>query len=586
MLGSRKVPVAVTVAKADLLAQAYGPDLPFLTAGDPAAETLDDLFQRVRRSSRQVREFLEQCGAHNLLNAAQEYAARCASERNGHRPVGVTYHAVSAIGSQPDEDDLRLARKANPWNCTDPLAAVIGQILDLRRRRRPPPCRERTDPAAPLHVGDAWRGRRQPLPDRRAVGWVASRVVQPASAGAAPSLPVRPPREPGDRPVAFGWLDHAGLRVAFWRIGLDPLRGKQGNFSAHLLVGHPEAMPEGELARRFDSPFWWRGGGLADPSIVRDPASLVLPAVWLGEIAEGEDGAVPAAADRLAGELLELRRGERLAVATDSWELGRCLRAIALTIPEALDGITVSTYETRPAVPFRLLGTRAVPSTYRAIPNAAVDPGEISILSRLRRSPRAAAALRFAERPLDALQTLDRAQSVFYVGTFSKSLLPDFRLGYLVAPPWAVAALTAAKQVSAGQGHAMEQAAVALLIREGHLARHVRRMQRVYGARRDLILGALRAEFAGRLEALPSVAGLHLATRLEASANEGEVIARARHEGVRLAALSRYYAGRPSLHGLLFGYGNIDEKSAHEGMIRLRRAMGAQKIHGHRNWIR
>ncbi len=193
---------------------------------------------------------------------------------------------------------------------------------------------------------------------------------------------------------------------------------------------------------------------------------------------------------------------------------------------------------------------------------------------------------RFAERPLDALQTLDRAQSVFYVGTFSKSLLPDFRLGYLVAPPWAVAALTAAKQVSAGQGHAMEQAAVALLIREGHLARHVRRMQRVYGARRDLILGALRAEFAGRLEALPSVAGLHLATRLEASANEGEVIARARHEGVQLAALSRYYAGRPSLHGLLFGYGNIDEKSAHEGMIRLRRAMGAQKIHGHRNWIR
>lgn len=135
MLGSRKVPVAITIAKADLLTQAYSEDLPFLRAGNPAIETLEELFERVTTTSHQVRDFLSDCGAHHLLAIAQEYASRCASERDGGPSVGVTYHAVSAIGSQPDEDDGALTSKANPLNCTDPLAAIIGQILDLAPER-------------------------------------------------------------------------------------------------------------------------------------------------------------------------------------------------------------------------------------------------------------------------------------------------------------------------------------------------------------------------------------------------------------------------------------------------------------------
>src|SRR5215467_3517016 len=58
------------------------------------------------------------------------------------------------------------------------------------------------------------------------------------------------------------------------------------------------------------------------------------------------------------------------------------------------------------------------------------------------------AEFRFGGRPLDALQTLDRHESVFYVGTFSKSLFPGIRLGFVVAPPWARRALVAAKHLS------------------------------------------------------------------------------------------------------------------------------------------
>ena len=85
---------------------------------------------------------------------------------------------------------------------------------------------------------------------------------------------------------------------------------------------------------------------------------------------------------------------------------------------------------------------------------------------------------RFGDRPLDALQTLDRAGSVFYVGTFSKSLLPGVRLAYIVAPPWARPALIAAKAVADGHCCTLIQDTLTALIAEGHLARHVRCLAR------------------------------------------------------------------------------------------------------------
>ena len=89
---------------------------------------------------------------------------------------------------------------------------------------------------------------------------------------------------------------------------------------------------------------------------------------------------------------------------------------------------------------------------------------------------------------LDALQTLDRTESVFYVGTFSKSLFPALRLGFAVAPPWARQALGAAKRCADSHSSPLVQEALAAFITEGHLARHVRRMRRIYGARREALL--------------------------------------------------------------------------------------------------
>ncbi len=111
---------------------------------------------------------------------------------------------------------------------------------------------------------------------------------------------------------------------------------------------------------------------------------------------------------------------------------------------------------------------------------------------------------RFAGRPLDALQTLDRHDSVVYVGTFSKSLFPALRLGYAVVPQWARAALVSAKQLCDWHGAVLAQDTLASFIAEGHLARHVRKMRRIYGERRALLLRAIARECGERLAPIAS----------------------------------------------------------------------------------
>jgi GntR family transcriptional regulator/MocR family aminotransferase len=173
---------------------------------------------------------------------------------------------------------------------------------------------------------------------------------------------------------------------------------------------------------------------------------------------------------------------------------------------------------------------------------------------------------RFGPRPLDALQTLDRAQSVFYVGTFSKCLSPDLRLGYIAAPLWARGALVAAKRAADGGTGSAAQTTLALLIKEGHLRRHVGKMQRLYAERRRLLLQALNGELDRWLEPLPSLAGLHVTAKLRRAGSEAALVERLREAGVGVGGLRPFYYGPPAMRGLVFGYGNIGATAIAEGV--------------------
>ncbi|MGO9514690.1 MAG: PLP-dependent aminotransferase family protein [Steroidobacteraceae bacterium] len=182
---------------------------------------------------------------------------------------------------------------------------------------------------------------------------------------------------------------------------------------------------------------------------------------------------------------------------------------------------------------------------------------------------------RFTDRPLDALQTLDRTESVFYVGTFSKSLLPTLRLGYIVAPPWARSALLAAKTVTDGACCGLTQGVVAALISGGHLARHVRKMQHIYHRRRQTLLDILHRDLSKWLEPLDSVAGLHVAARLKIPLSDQGIEAAALRQGVGVRALSAFSARRSSQCGLAFGYGAITDPEITEGLAVLHRVLSS-----------
>ena len=181
---------------------------------------------------------------------------------------------------------------------------------------------------------------------------------------------------------------------------------------------------------------------------------------------------------------------------------------------------------------------------------------------------------RFGGRPLDALQTLDGDGCVFYVGTFSKSLFPALRTGFVVAPPWAKTALAQARLAADWYGPALVQETLAAFIAEGHLARHVRRMRKVYGERREGLLAALERHFGDRASPLPAVAGLHLSAILAPGIDAPDLARRAAALGVGVVPLSRYAAGPDAPNGLAFGYGMIPTGRIDEAISRLAKALG------------
>jgi GntR family transcriptional regulator / MocR family aminotransferase len=176
---------------------------------------------------------------------------------------------------------------------------------------------------------------------------------------------------------------------------------------------------------------------------------------------------------------------------------------------------------------------------------------------------------RFGGRPLDALQTLDRDESVFYVGTFSKSLFPAIRVGYIVAPAWARPALIAARQGAEGPHSVVAQEALADFISEGHLTRHVRKMRRVYAERRTALLEGLAQT--PWLEPVPSVAGLHLAAFTQPGLDADALEARAREAGVGIRSIRSFYMGKAGRGGIGFGLGPISHREIEAALPILRK---------------
>jgi GntR family transcriptional regulator/MocR family aminotransferase len=177
---------------------------------------------------------------------------------------------------------------------------------------------------------------------------------------------------------------------------------------------------------------------------------------------------------------------------------------------------------------------------------------------------------RYDGTPLRALRSAASAELVFYVGSFSKCMLPSLRLGYVVPPAWARRTLVAAKNALDWHCSVPLQMAVAGFIKDGHLGRHVRRMRRIYRQRRDHLLERLRGNLASRLRPVESSYGLHLTATTADDVDTEAVSAALAERGILCHALTRYFMAAPTVTGFVISYASADCEALDSALVALR----------------
>ena len=180
---------------------------------------------------------------------------------------------------------------------------------------------------------------------------------------------------------------------------------------------------------------------------------------------------------------------------------------------------------------------------------------------------------RYEGSPLEALRTADAADIVFYVGTFSKCMLPSLRLGFIVAPPWAMRTLIAAKNCLDWHCPIPTQLGVSGFIAEGHLTRHVRKMRGVYDRRRRLIMSFLTEHLGEWFDPIPPPYGMHIAALARDATDLEAVTTGLLTSDVKIHTLDRYHLGPVRRRGIVLGYGVVDLPEIEHGLSLLHKAL-------------
>lgn len=180
---------------------------------------------------------------------------------------------------------------------------------------------------------------------------------------------------------------------------------------------------------------------------------------------------------------------------------------------------------------------------------------------------------RYGQRPIDALQSIDDDGRVIYVGTFSKALSPQLRLGYMVLPHELVPVFRQAKRLTDRHAPVLEQRVLASLIQSGIYERHVRRMRRENERRRAALLDAVARHLPKDAQVGGTAAGLHVVLWLPFLRPEEEptLVASARKVGVGIYPVSPLFSrpqsgthARPA--GFILGYASLTVEQIQQGI--------------------
>lgn len=177
--------------------------------------------------------------------------------------------------------------------------------------------------------------------------------------------------------------------------------------------------------------------------------------------------------------------------------------------------------------------------------------------------------------PISSLQELAPEQ-VIYVGTFSKTLIPTLRLGYIILPNTLMEKFYKLDWYATQQPSAIDQLALASFINSGQFERHVAKMNKIYQKRRNRVMLELNRHFTNNVKILSNSAGLHLTAQFKAIKFSSQLLSHILHYGVQIYSAHQHVIDKNNtslLNQAILGYGNLNENEIVEGIQRLKAAL-------------
>jgi GntR family transcriptional regulator / MocR family aminotransferase len=177
---------------------------------------------------------------------------------------------------------------------------------------------------------------------------------------------------------------------------------------------------------------------------------------------------------------------------------------------------------------------------------------------------------RYENMPVSSLQGLDAHCRVIYIGTFSKVLFASLRLGYIVIPTDLVERFTAVRFAMDIFPSYLYQEVLTDFMRDGHFARHIRRMRALYRQRRTTLVEGISETFGDGLEVHGAEAGMHITVTLPDGFSDVEVATHAAKENLWLWPLSPSYFSAAPRQGFVLGFGSTPAEQIPKAVRQLR----------------
>lgn len=172
-------------------------------------------------------------------------------------------------------------------------------------------------------------------------------------------------------------------------------------------------------------------------------------------------------------------------------------------------------------------------------------------------------------KPIPALMSLDKHESVIYAGTLNQIMMPSLGIGYLIVPPSLVALYTRAHSLAGDTLPPSVQDSVAEFINDGHLDSHIRKLRLLYAERRTALLQSLNKHLGGRVKISGQDTGVFVLAQFDNSLTSKQIIERAAANGIGLTDTKSFYLGKPKPNEFVLGFGSLKPSQIKEGIRKL-----------------